>query len=140
MARRKSSPKVVLPSTTERQPYYLPNDAPWGGFINIRLDEEQKGEFFEWMAAHVAHYPAYFDDLIGAGLKATFSYDVENDCYILALQGGLVGSMSGSRFVSTSRAGTMSEVIALTVWKHIILTEGDYGNFKPRDLTFMKWG
>lgn len=138
---RKAAPKTSkpVPSPIE-QPYYLPNEAPWGGFVNIRLSDEQREEFSSWYAANAAHFPSTFDDMLGSGLKATFSYDAEHECYILALQGALMGSSPGDRFVSTSRAGTLNEVIALSVWKHDVLCRGDYGNYRPKDSTFMKWG
>lgn len=140
MARKPRSTKSTNPPQLKRQQYYLPNDAPWGGFINIKVDDDQKAEFYSWFEANGAHYPALFDDMLGDGLKASFSYDAEHQCYMLALQGALLGASPEERFVSTSRAGTLSEVIALTVWKHAELTRGDYGNYRPKDSSFMKWG
>ena len=140
MARKKTTPQTPPVSSKRQQQYHLPNDAKWGGFINIKLDDEQKAEFYAWLEANAAHYSATFDDMLGDGLKASISYDAEHECYILSLQGALVGNSPEERFVSTCRAGTLSEVIALTVWKHTDLTGGDYGNYKPKDSSFMKWG
>lgn len=140
MARKKAAAQAPKANPAIEQPYYLPADAPWGGFINIKLDDDQRAEFFTWLEVNAAHYPSAFDDLLGAGMKATFSFDAEHECYILSLQGALTGASPEQRFVSTSRAGTLNEVIALTVWKHFELAKGDYGNYRPKDSSFMKWG
>lgn len=140
MARRKQTTLANKNSQEGHQQYFLANDAPWGGFVNIKLDDDQKSEFYSWLEANTVHYPALFDDMLGDGLKASFSFDWENSCYILALQGALVGEDRTQRYVSTSRAGTLSEVTALTVWKHVALTGGDYGNYRPKDSSFMRWG
>lgn len=140
MARSKRTTPSAEQKQTKEQQYYLPSDSKWGGFINIKLDDDQRAEFYTWLESNTAHYPAAFDDMLGDGLKATFSYDAEHECYILALQGALMGAAPTERFVSTSRAGTLGEVIALTVWKHSELAKGDYGNYRPKDSSFMKWG
>lgn len=111
-----------------------------GGFINIRLDDEQKREFYSWLEANAAHYSAAIDDMLGAGVKLTLAYDAEHQAYIVTVTGALVGSAPNKRFASTSRAGTLPEALALTVWKHTALTEGDYGNYSPKDSTWMTWG
>lgn len=140
VARKPRSNKPAEKAPSRGQQYHLPNEAPWGGFINIKIDDEQKAEFFAWVEANAAHYSALFDDMLGDGLKASFSFDAEHECYILSLQGALLGSDPTKRYVSTSRAGTLPEVIALTVWKHVELAKGDYGNFSPKDSSFMRWG
>lgn len=138
---RKSAPQPApVPTPTERQPYLLPNDAPWGGFINIRLTEEQVNEFEVWEETNKAYVTSYFDEIIGSGVKASFSYDADHECYILALTGALMGTTPGSRFCSTSRAGSFAQVVALTVWKHVVLARGDYGNYAPKHGSFMSFG
>lgn len=140
MARKaKKSPVQSQPVQREQQ-YHLENDAPWGGFINIRLEDEQKDEFYLWLEANATHYPAAFDDMLGDGVKVSFAYDAAHECYICTVMGALVGSASADRFASTSRAGTLNEVIALSVWKHYELCGGDYGNYRPKDSKFMSWG
>jgi hypothetical protein len=122
------------------QPYVLPNDAPWGGFINMRLDEEQKAEFYEWLPQAEPHVEGEVDDMLALGIKLSLSYDWQNQCFICSVTGALVGADRASRYTSTSRASTRHEVLALTVWKHHVLVEGDYGNFAPQSGAVMKWG
>lgn len=140
MPRKKSQLVLPVEIANARQPYLLENDAPWGGFINIRLDEAQKAEFFAWHEENKEHVSSYFEEMLGAGIKASFSYDASNECFILAVTGALMGEISHSRFCSTSRAGTMSQVIGLTVWKHVVLARGDYGNYRPSNGSFMSFG
>lgn len=140
MPPRKKTKVAELEQTSDVQPYLLPNDSPWGGFINIRLSEEQKLEFFAWDEENTQHVSAYFDEMLGAGIKASFSFDATNECYVLAVTGALMGTTPGSRFCSTSRGGTLAQVMSLTVWKHVILAKGDYGNYRPKDSSFMSFG
>lgn len=140
MARKaspKPAPEVPLGQV---QPYLLDNEAPWGGFINIRLDDAQREEFFAWEQENSVHVSAYFDEMLGAGIKASLSYDATNQCYIVAVTGALVGSSPLSRFCSTSRAATLPQVLALTVWKHVFLAKGDYGNYRPKGGSFLSFG
>lgn len=140
MPAKKKTTVSVPPVRPSNQPYYLPSDAAWGGFINIRLDDNQKAEFLAW---YEKNYEVVFPnliDLLGSGIKATFSFDAEHDCFICAIQGALVGEAGNDRFVSTSRASSLVEVVALTVWKHTVLARGDYGNYRPKSGSFMSWG
>jgi len=140
MPPRKKTSDPVEEERKSRQPYLLPNEAPWGGFINIRLDEEQTAQFFSWEEENREHVSGYFDEILGAGVKASFSYDATHECFILAITGALMGSTPGSRFCSTSRAASFFLVMALTVWKHVVLARGDYGNYRPRGGGFMSFG
>lgn len=140
MARQKKKSSTPASPVSPEQQYHLENDAPWGGFINIRLDDDQKEEFHLWHQENAAHFPAAFEDMLGDGVKVSFSYDAPHQCYVCSVMGALVGSDAGSRYASTSRAGTMPEVIALSVWKHYVLCGGDYGNYRPKDSSFMSWG
>lgn len=140
MPRKAKSPAPPKEPAIDRQPYLLDNDAPWGGFINIRLTDEQKDEFSSWYEENSEHVGSYFEEIIGAGIKASFSYDAEHECCVLAVTGALVSTTPGSRFCSTSRAATLADVTALTVWKHLVMARGDYGNYRPKDGSFMSWG
>lgn len=140
MPRRKSASLLALESSPDRQPYLLDNEAPWGGFINIRLEDEQKAEFFAWYEENKPNVAPYFEEMLGAGIKASISYDADHECYVMALTGALMGSTPGSRFCSSSRAASLSEVTALSVWKHVVLARGDYGNYRPKGGGFMSFG
>lgn len=138
-AKKKITPSAVS-TRPLNQPYYLPSDAAWGGFINIRLDDNQKAEFLSWHEKNYEVINALFIDMLGSGLKATLSFDAEHDCFICAIQGALVAEAGSDRFVSTSRASTLIEVISLTVWKHTVLARGNYGLYRPKSGSFMTWG
>lgn len=132
------SPPPITPPVN--QPYYLPSDAEWGGFINIRLDDVQKAEFLSWYEKEYNSINAMYIDMLGQGIKSTMSFDAEHDCFICAVQGRLLSEAGNSRYVSTSRASTLIEVIGLTVWKHYFLARGDYGAYRPKSGQFMTWG
>jgi len=135
---KKSTASTEAPHPNQQ--YALPSDAPWGGFVNIRLSDEQKDQYFSWLRENAANASALFTDMLGSGIKATFSYDLEHSCFIVAVTGALMGGSPNTRFVSTSRSSDLADAISLTVWKHFILASGDYGNYRPKDSSFMMWG
>lgn len=141
MPRKKSSsPSVDTPEKNVPQgKFWLPNDARWGGFINIRLTDAQKGEFEAWVAEAAKHVPGYLDDHLAEGVKFGASFDRENECTVVTYTGALVAN-SNERYCCTSRAGTLDLAIALAVWKHEVLAAGDYGNFSPKTGDFLKFG
>lgn len=139
MARKKKGSSDDAKASVEQGIYWTPNEAVWGGFINIRLDDEQKSSFHAWFEDNSPTVAGYVDDVLAEGMKVGISYDRENQCYIATFTGALVGN-SNERYVATSRAGTLNECLGLAVWKHFIVANGDYGNFKPKTSTMMSWG
>lgn len=119
--------------------FHLDKDAKWGGFINIRMTDEQKLAFSSWYEDNLNVASQILDELLGAGMKVGFSYDAENQCYICTFTGKLLVS-SDERYCVTTRAGTLVEVIALAVWKHVYLARGDYGGYKAKTGNFANWG
>jgi len=118
--------------------YYCDAEAVWGGFINIRLDDEQKAQFYAWLEGNSQFISGYIEDLLGEEAKITIVYDIANQCYVVTVAGTLVGG-STERYVSSSRAATLPETLALTAWKHFVLAEGDYGNYRTNG-SMLSWG
>lgn len=139
MARKKRTHEPEQSPQTAQGIYWLPSDAAWGGFVNIRLDDSQREAFGFWFGENASRVAQFLDEILGEGMKVGLSYDRENQCYIATFTGALVGN-SNERYCATSRAGTLNECLGLAVWKHIFLTQGDYGNFRPANSTFMSWG
>jgi len=117
------------------RPLYSDPDAEWGGFINIRLSDEEKQAYRAWRETSPEEVWIILESLLGAGAKIGLSYDMENETHICTLQGRLM-HVNESRFVVTTRAGTWGEAIALTCWKHAYLARGNYDDFKPRSGKF----
>jgi len=127
---RKTTPKDKLdtPETNVKQgKFWCTADAPWGGFINVSVSDAEKEQFQEWRVENQQHVTEQLDDLIGEGMKYGVAYDRENQCYIVTLTGALI-EKSNLRCCVTSRAGTWAECDALSVWKHYILCDGNYGD------------
>lgn len=140
MPRKTSGQKSSFPAPSlNKGVYWLPNDATWGGFINIRLPEDAKIAFNAWWQDNPHQANEILDDVLGAGAKFGLSYDAENQCYIATLGGRLLLS-ANERYVVTTRAGTLAEVVALAMWKHAFYAKGDYDSYRPRSQTMLSWG
>lgn len=135
----KSNGTAQTPHEIDRGVFYCPSDANWGGFINVRLSDDDKSVFESWRDQNHGETARMLDDLLGQGMKVSFSYDHENDCYICSFMGRLT-SVSKDRLCTVTRAGSLAEVIDLSVWKHYVVAGGDYGDFMPRSGTFAHWG
>ena len=139
MARKSKAAANGTAAGTPRGVFFLEQTAPWGGFLNVRLDEALKLEFFAWREENHQAWWQQLDDFLGEGGKVSCAYDRENQAYIVTLTGALVLG-SNERYCSTSRAGTLDEAFSLAFWKHVCLAEGDYSDFKPRTGAFKQWG
>lgn len=125
---KQSSPNLDTPEKNVKQgKYWLTNDAPWGGFINVSVTDAEKEQFEDWLVENAADVSRLLDDLLGEGVKYGVAYDRENECYIVTFTGAFVAG-SNVRVCVTSRAGTWREADALAVWKHYVLCDGDYGD------------
>jgi len=119
--------------------YFLSEDAPWRGFLNLRLDDSHKQAFESWTTAYPNEPQRIFADLLAEGAKIGFSYDGANQCFITTITGALLDGDTG-RYVMTTRAGTWADSLALACWKHDQLAQGDYGDYLPRSGTMQSWG
>jgi hypothetical protein len=137
--RRKPRTTTKKVDPKELQPFYCAQDAAWGGFINIRLEDSHKALYDAWMEDNAQHIDQYIDDLVGAGMKIALAFDIEHSAYICTFTGALM-EISDERFVMTTRAGTLRECLGLSCWKHIELAHGRYDDFAPRTGKFMTWG
>lgn len=136
----KTSPDLDTPAkNVEQGKYWLPSEAGWGGFINVRMTEQAKEDFFSWESANAVHIAGYVDDHIGEGIKLGLAYDRENECVIVTYTGKLV-AISPDRFCCTSRAGTTQQALALAVYKHEVMAEGDYIRFGANAKGFLSFG
>lgn len=133
------SPPQQTPESKVLRRYDCEQDAIWGGFINIRLSDEMRAHFHEWEAAYSAHISGYWEDHLGAGIKISFAYDETNSAFIVTYTGRLVGQV-GSRYAVSSRAGTIQQALALAVYKHEVLAEGDYIRFSSGVREFLQFG
>lgn len=135
----KANPPKPKQEAQEFRPYSyrLDDKAEWGGFINVRLSDEQKADFSAWWEENVNQSAQILEELICAGIKATLAYDPDNDTWLCSFTGRLV-SDSDERFVTTTRAGNMPEVIALACWKHVYVQRGVYKRYSNNNKPL--WG
>jgi hypothetical protein len=138
---RKSSSSAQTPPKSGKPlaRYWLPSDAKWGGFINIKLDNSDREAFAVWHEMRGGDFWNILDDLLGQGMKVGFAYDADNECYVCTLTGRLLET-DDSRFCMTTRAGTWEESVALAVWKHERTGNGFYDSFRPRTGKLDNWG
>lgn len=141
MSRKKSlSPSFDTPNKkVEQGIFWLPNDAPWGGFVNIKLTDEQAEEFKIWFDGQSDEIAEYLAEIGYEGMKFGSSYDREHQCWVVTFTGALMEKRD-TRCCCTSRAGTMLEAWGLAVWKHAFLALGDYGMYRPKTGTMLSWG
>lgn len=137
MARKSKSKSSVDSSPAGK--YSIAPTADWGGFINVRVTDEQKAEFEGWWLQHRTECWGALDDLMGEGMKVSLAYDAENQCYSCSFTGRGWES-STKRWCMSSKAGTLDEVIALALFKHFELAGGNWGDYRPDGTKKDNWG
>ena len=139
MPRSKAKSEPVASPVTSSQPFYCDPKAEWGGFINIRLSDEHKAAFYDWLATNKNNVVPALEELAGAGMKIAFSYDAENEATVVTFTGNLV-SGKPARWCVTTRAGSLAECLALACWKHYVLADQRYDDYLPKSDTLKRWG
>ena len=108
--------------------YYAEPDAPWGGFVDLVLEESERSDFDAWSESDA---PAVWSGLAEGlvdGLNLSVKYDLQNACFAASLLGRGFGA-SPDRHCLLARASTPGEAIALVIYKHVILSGGDWSRW-----------
>lgn len=111
----------------------------WGGFINLRLDDDEKTAFHHWRETEGSSTWELLQTVLDDGVKVSITQDAENQCHVVTLTGALVSTDKDHNYAVSSRAETWEEAVALMMYKHFALAQGDYANYKPRT-SRMSWG
>lgn len=108
-------------------PRRVQKDDEWGGFVPLNLAERDREEFADWWADNPMLVRQELDNALGSGLKFTVSFDGGNSCYIASLTGrpDPFGVCAFTCCLS-ARSGTFDEAIALLIYKHSALLQGDW--------------
>lgn len=140
MSRTKKSPVQPTPTEEIKQGRYWSHpDAEWGGFINVRLEEDAKPEVAKWLEENNDQVYPLMDDLMGEGMKIGLSWDRLNQCAIVTLTGSIHSNYM-VRYVMTTRDSGWYDALVLSVWKHYVYLMGDWGNYLPRTSRSSVWG
>ncbi len=140
MARKSKTTSSPSNQPTDNIPYACTDKSDWAGFINIRLSDQQKLEFSAWWEKNQEAVFGALEELLSEGMKVSSSFDFQHGCFIVSLTGNLLLENPPSRATATSRAPSHVEAQALAVYKHFVVARGNYGNFRPKDSSFLTWG
>jgi hypothetical protein len=105
------------------------NDAT---FINIELDKAQSAECKSWEVAAVD----LFEFLLGvadAGYSTTIKWDDFSEAYS-AFMRPLDTTSANDGLILTSRGSSVFKAVKQLAYLHNVVTEGNWGPFKPQQL------
>lgn len=103
-----------------------PRDWQQYEFVDIRLSEGDKAKFLDWQSKQGDNVYAELDSLLRANYKLSSSYDEANKCNIVSLTCREIGDVNYG-FVLSSRAATIWDALALTLYKHFeMCDDGDW--------------
>lgn len=133
-------PRAKKSTETKERPFSERQANPeWGGFLNLRISEEEKTAFERWFAGDGCPMWEMYEQAMIDGLKFSHAWDEDNQCYIASFTGTLIPGQQ-TRYATSARAGTYVESIALLCYKHFVLADGDWSNYLPKTGKFMSWG
>lgn len=114
-----------------KRKYWCASDAPWLGFVNLKVSENERSDFDGWSQAEGENIWPMLEEQMVEGLKLSVSYDAENGCSVATFTGaGCVGIRERCCF--TARAATWDEAVRLLLYKHLILMDGDWSSYLPK--------
>lgn len=100
---------------------------PWGGFINVNLNQADKAAFIDWKELQGDSIRATIEDLVSIGFKLSLSYDAPGDFFLACFTGeGLALVGDEARYCLTARAPGMGDAIALLLYKHWVMLDRDW--------------
>lgn len=99
----------------------------WGGFIDVRLDADQREAFKLWALDNESDVFSLTEGLLVLGHKVSLSYSAGNDTFVAALTGQLVEGLLERRTASAF-AGNATTALLLLLFKHYILVQGAWAN------------
>lgn len=136
---KKDTSKAAPYNPNAGRKYFLPADAVFGGYINLKLDEEQHEAFDIWYGEHEHLFAGMAAETLVDGMALSIKYDAENQCFFATYSGaGITGS--NERYVLTARSSSWPEALALLVYKHDELMGGMWDEFLPRTGKLRSWG
>ena len=116
-------------------------DLEWGGFINVRIDEDDKVQFEIWSEGNRSNLWVDFQEYLSRGFKFSLSYDPKGDFYLATFTAAGVKLIGiDLRCCLTARAPVWEVAIALLMFKHEVLAKGNWGNYLPSQLKFANFG
>lgn len=106
------------PRTSQKaKPRFTPQDFT---FCDIRLSKDDKKAFDQWATEHVPDAFDLLDALVNSGVKASYSWNDNNDCYTFSLT-DLEAKSANHNVVMVSRADNFQEALMLGLYKHYVL-------------------
>ena len=140
MPRSKAKPRSQeRPDVHAGQRYWAESDAVWGGYLDLRLSDDDKVKFDVWYGDNESSWAGMLSDTLVDGMSFSVKFDIENSCFLASFVGaGVTGS--NERYCLTARAGSWPDAAALLVYKHCVLMGGVWDDFKPSNSRLKSWG
>jgi len=105
---------------------------PWGGYLNMRLDQQQKEQFHFWYRELGDDVWELFLQALSQGMKFSLVYDPETDTYTASLTNSPRCTCGvSSLYVLSAYAQNWQQAVALVLFKHFVLLGGTWENYRP---------
>jgi len=108
----------------------------WNGIVSVPFNSPEKEQFMKWRET-ADGWETDLQDLIAQDYKLSLSHDNRS--------GAIMASLScynqkdpNYKYTMISRAPTPLMAVAVTLFKHLVLTEGDWNDSTPPDADM--WG
>jgi len=98
------------------------------GYIEVRLDEEGKGLFKQWKVSE-PDLEAVVDKLAEDGYRMSLAYDDYNAAFMCSLTTKDAQNVNAG-WVLVGRGKTCLAALAQAIFKHTVVTSGNWVNFR----------
>jgi len=105
---------------------------PWGGYLNVRLNEDQKQQFSQWYSELGDDVWELFLQSLMEGMKFSLTYDSGTDTYTACLTNSPRHTCGvSSLYVLSAFAPDWRLAVAALMFKHYQLLGGTWENYSP---------
>ncbi len=119
-----------------RQAFNSGKGSPMPTFANVRLSEQQKGDFQEWVDKNAKDFLQFQTDLLVEGWKLSIKADLQNACFMVSHTCG-AEKHQNYNICLTSRSEDWEEALWMNIYKIRVL----FANEKlPTETLKNNWG
>lgn len=109
-----------------------PAPVEWVGFVSCDMNAERRIQFAEW-EPNLDDLSALLHECISPGYKVSFSEDTYHNCIQASWYCGARGDKNAGMCL-TARGRTVDKALAVLVFKHTVILEGDWTSAPPLDI------
>lgn len=136
-------PRKSRPTTPNQAPPLPPfattSDTPWGGYVNLTLDENDKVAYHAWLEMNHDYLDQLLGDVLSEGVQFSIKYAPAQQSFIVTLTTKPRPDLD-MRCCMSSWSNSPSDGIYISLYKWVQVLGKDMSDYRPSTSQFARWG